>query len=74
MQNYFLSIVYLSGKREKMAFDTIEKALDTLYKKAEVEKDMAQSIGTSIKNMKIYIKDNGKRKILYSYEEWMIYK
>ena len=74
MQNYFLSIVYLSGKREKMEFSTLEKAMETLDRKAEIEKDMAKGIGTSIKNMKVYYKEDNKRHNCYEYEEFMAYK
>lgn len=70
MQNYFLSIVYLSGKREKMEFSTLEKAMETLDRKAEIEKDMAKSVGTSIKSMKIYYKEDKKRRLCISYDEW----
>ena len=74
MQNYFLSIVYLSGKREKMEFSTLEKAMETLNRKAQIEKDMAHTIGTSIKSMKIYYKEDKKKRVCISYDEWMALK
>ena len=74
MQNYLLSIVYLSGKREKMEFSTLEKAVETLNRKAQIEKDMVHTIGTSIKSMKIYYKEDKKRRLCISYNEWEAWK
>lgn len=73
-KNYHVSIVYKNNKREKYSFVFRESA-ETHFNIAVLqEKELAKTNETNIKSMKMYKKDNGKRLVYYSYEEWMAYK
>ena len=73
-KNYHVSIVYKNNKREKYSFVFLESA-ETHFNIAVLqEKELAQTNETWIKSMKMYRKDNGKRLVYHSYEEYMAYK
>lgn len=73
-KNYHVSIVYKNNKREKYSFVFLESA-ETHFNIAVLqEKELAKTNETYIKSMKMYKKDNGKRLVYHSYEEWMVYK